>query len=270
MNDWTKKVALVTGASSGIGRATALAFAARGADLVLSGRSSAALEATADEARARGVEVRALAGDLREESFVVHVVGEAKRAFGRLDALVNGAGVGFPGLASQGITDQWREMLETNVLALGLVCREGVGAMGENGGTIVNVSSLAGREAAPGFALYCATKHAVNGFSNALRLELEGTGIRVLVIEPGQTMTSFARHVPHEHLVQLATTLGLQPSEVPDFSGGHAPAAFVDAVLKANPERFLAAEEVAEAIVEAVSSADESLTLVSLRPETRS
>lgn len=162
---------------------------------------------------------------------------------------MNSAGVGHPGPAVQGRDEHWREMLETNVLGLALACREAARAMAGRGGTIVNVSALAGSEPSPGWAFYSATKHAVNGFSASLRLELAGANVRVLLVEPRQTMTSFIRNVPHAQLVQLAQQLGLPAQAVPDFEGRHVPPAFAAAVLQALRARFLAPEEVAQAIV---------------------
>lgn len=245
-------VAVITGASSGIGRATAVALARAGARVVLSGRHEAPLLAAAEEVRAQGTEAHAIVGDIRDEAVVKELVQGARDEHGRLDVLVNCAGLGYPGLVTEGVTTQWREMLETNVLALAIACREAARIMGDGQGTIVNVSSLAGSEANPYFAMYAATKHAVNGFTESLRAELEGSGVRLILVEPGQTMTSFARHVPHEYLRQVAEELGIPPERVPDFRDRHAPQEFVDEVLRRAPERFLDAEAVADRIVAAI------------------
>src|SRR5688572_6276 len=211
------KAAIVTGASSGIGRATAPALAREGVRVALAGRTQELLDEAVAGIRAEGAEAFALAGDVRREADIAALFQAAANRFGKLDILVNSAGVGYPGPAVQGQADQWREMLETNVLGLCLACREGVRAMAGRGGTLVNVSALAGSEPAPGFAAYGASKHAVNGFSDSLRLELAGSGIRVLVVEPGQTMTSFARNIPHAQLVQLGRTFGLPAEAIPNF-----------------------------------------------------
>lgn len=260
------KVAIVTGASSGIGRATALAFGRERMQLVLAGRTHARLEETAERVRALGGQAIVRAGDVRLEEEVVALVETAASAYGHLDVLVNAAGVGFPGPATAGRIEEWRETLETNVLGLCVACREAARVMTGRGGTLVNVSSVAGSEPAPGDALYAASKHAVNGFSDSLRLELGGSGIRVLVVEPGQTMTSFGRNVPHARLVELGRALGLAEETIPNFQGGHAPQAFVEAVLRAQPARFLAAEDVATTIVDALCAPDPAIERITLRP----
>src|SRR5262245_15834088 len=184
------KAAIVTGASSGIGRATAQALAREGARVVLAGRTQALLDEAAAAIRAEGAEAFAVAGDVRREADIATLFQTAATRLRGLDILVNSAGVGYPGPAVQGQAEQWREMLEPNGLGLCLACREGARAMAGRGGTLVNVSALAGSEPSPGYAAYAASKHAVNGFSDTLRLELASAGIRVLVVEPGQTMTS--------------------------------------------------------------------------------
>lgn len=267
-NRFESKTLIVTGASSGIGRATALRLGAEGARLVLSGRKQPALEAVAAEARASGGEAVAQPGDLRDEAHVTELAAVASATFGGLDGVVNCAGVCIPGPVHEGTGAAWREMLETNVLGLALCCREALRVMGSKGGTIVNVSALAGTEPASNFALYTASKHAVNGFTESLRLELENSPVHhVVLVEPGQTATSISRHVPHAVLQETAQALGFPPDAVPNYEGGHAPPEFLSALASGLPDRFLAPEAVAGAIVEALLD-PASRGRITLRPGT--
>lgn len=260
------KAAIVTGASSGIGRATALALAREGARVALAGRTRSELDAAVATIRAEGAEAFAVPGDVRREPDVLALFREAAERLGALDILVNSAGVGYPGPAALGQAEEWREMLETNVLGPCLTCREAVRAMAGRGGTLVNVSALAGSEPSPGFAVYAASKHALNGFSATLRLELADAGIRVLVVEPGPTMTSFLRNVPHAQLVELGRALGLPDGAIPKFEGAHAPEPFLAAVARALPDRFLSAERVAGAILTALVAPAPGVEKITLRP----
>ncbi len=168
----------------------------------------------------------------------------------------------------EGRTEAWREMLATNALAVFLGCREAGRRMAARGGALVNVSSDVARAEVPGDAVYAATKAAVSSFTASLRRELQGTGVRVLLVEPGQTATSFGRHAPPERIRAVAAELGLDPARVPDFRGGHAPAELLAEVLRAAPERFLAPEEVARAIVAALvdPAAPETIGAGAIRP----
>lgn len=260
------QVIVVTGASSGIGRATALELGRRGARLLVGGRDIAQLEGTVSKLRALGCEAQAVAGDLRNEEVIASLMESAIATFGHLDVLINNAGVGYPGTVAAGRTENWREMLETNVLALCIACREAVRVMTPRGGTIVNVSSLAGSQASPNDAVYAATKAAVNSFSDSLRAELAATKIRVQVIEPGQVITSFARNTPHATLVELGAVLGLEAEEIPNFEGQHIPEQFAQRLLAAHPERFLEPQAVASVIVEALTSPTSNSQSWSVRP----
>ena len=267
--------AVVTGASSGIGRALAIELASAGTSLVLGGRMAGALRDTVEAAKrageAHGIEVLSLSGDVREEAHVQALIREAED-LGGLDLMVNNAGEGRPGSVVDGETDTWRAMLETNLLAVCIGSREAARSMrtrdtrdgmGARPGTIVNMGSLAALDAVPGDAVYSATKHGVRAFSHALRLELLETGIHVMVVHPGPTMTSFGRSLPHEHVQELAQALGIDPASVPDFTGGHAPESFVEQVLQKAPRTFLDPRVVAEQIVRALleDSATEDLVV---------
>ncbi len=137
-------VAVITGGSSGIGRATAIALAAEGAAVAIGGRKAAALEEVAGVIAKQGGKALTQTMDVRDEMQVAALVDAAVAEFGSLDIMVNNAGVSYPGNISDGKVEEWREMLETNVLALLIGCREAVRAMKEGGGgSIVNISSVA-------------------------------------------------------------------------------------------------------------------------------
>jgi NAD(P)-dependent dehydrogenase (short-subunit alcohol dehydrogenase family) len=256
---------VVTGASSGIGRATACELGRAGVRVVLGGRDRPALEAAARSVREAGGEALALQGDVGREEHLADLCDAAERAFGPLDLFVSNAGVGHPGPVLAGEAAAWREMLATNVLAVFQGCREAARRMAGRGGTLVNVSSDLARAEVPGDAVYAATKAAVSSFTASLRRELAGSGVRVLLVEPGQTATSFGRHVPPERLRALAAELGLDPGAVPDFHGGHAPPEFLARVRDRAPRRFLAAEDVGRAIVAALADPGAPATLT-VRP----
>lgn len=247
------RVAVVTGASSGIGRALAVALAGRGVRLVLGARDAAALERLGEELAARGAEVATLPRDLREDGAPAELVDTALSVHGRLDVMINNAGVAYPGPVLEGSTAHWRELLETNALAVFVGCREAARVM-EPGAVLVNISSTAGATPTPGDAVYCASKHAVHAFSAALRAELRERGVHVLVVEAGQTMTSIGRGLPPGRLAELAGALGIDPARIPDYQGRHAPADFVESVLREHPARFLDPEQVSGALLDALST----------------
>ncbi|MFN8544141.1 MAG: SDR family NAD(P)-dependent oxidoreductase [Candidatus Binatia bacterium] len=193
----TDRTAIVTGASSGIGVATARALAGIGASMVLAARRVDRLEALAAELRADGVRVAVQPTDMRDEAQVVRLVDAARAAFGGVDVLVNNAGLGRKAPISSAETDLWREMLEVNVLGLLVATREAIRDMERRGvaGHVVNVSSMAGHRI-PGAdgAVYAGTKFAVRAITEGLRQELRAreSPIRVTAISPGYVDTEFA------------------------------------------------------------------------------
>ncbi len=251
------KAAVVTGGSSGIGRATALALAAEGAAVAISGRKASALEEVAGAIKAQGGRVLSQVMDVRDEKQVAALVDAAVEQFGRLDIMVNNAGVSYPGNIAEGDVDQWREMLETNVLALLIGCREAIRVMKTNGGVlaghIVNISSNAARNTGPTGQVYSATKHAVNAISDGLRQEVHDAGIRVTVVMPGGTLTNFGRLMPQEVLNNAARALGLDPEAEGIRQGEYLPQEGVERVLKEHPGAFLSADDLAGAVLYAVT-----------------
>lgn len=187
------KSALVTGASAGIGQATARALAAEGADLVLTARRQDRLDALAEEIRVLGVRAEIVAGDAREEETATRAVQVAQDTFGHLDILINNAGVGNYKDLVDTSADEYDEMMDTNVRSTFLFSRHAVPVMiAQGSGTILMISSMAGVYGFAGEAVYCMTKFAQVGFAQALDRELRPHGIKVGVICPGGVKTEFA------------------------------------------------------------------------------
>lgn len=190
------RIALVTGASSGIGEATAVALAEAGAKVAIVARRRDRLDALAKRLAPLGAEPLVLEADLLDEHAAQGVVADAERHFGRLDILVNNAGVMY--LEPVGTADlgRWRRMLELNVLSLIASTQAALAGMRQRrDGHIVNVSSTAGRIANPNAAGYSATKFGVVAFSEALRREVCADNIRVSIIEPGIVQTELRDHI---------------------------------------------------------------------------
>ena len=195
-----ERVAIITGASSGIGRAVALALAGRGLRLRLLARSEARLAEAAEEARRAGAgEVLAPPCDVREEAEVGGAVEAALGRFGRVDVLINSAGLSLNGEVDGYAIADWRTVLETNLTGTFLTCRAVLPAMKEQGGgQIINISSGAGRNGIQGMAAYCAAKFGVIGLTEALGLEVRSHNIRVSVLLPGSVATDFSRVAKRE------------------------------------------------------------------------
>lgn len=190
--DLKGKVAVITGASSGIGRATALALAQRDVRVVLGARRTDRLEEAVAAIQRAGGQARALQTDVTKPNEVSRLVGEAVRAFGRLDILVNSAGLGYFGrLESMPVGDA-RHLFEVNVMGTLYGIQAAVPIMrSQRSGHIINISSIVGKRAAPGSAMYAATKFAQVALSESLRLELADAGIDVSIVCPVSTMTEF-------------------------------------------------------------------------------
>lgn len=192
----TGKAALVTGASSGIGEATALALAAEGAAVAISGRRTDRLEALARRITESGGTAKAITADVSAEDQAREMVAEANAALGRLDILVNNAGVMLLGPIAHADTEDWRRMMETNVLGLMYATHAALPLMrAQGGGHVVNISSVAGRTARAGAGVYNASKWGVGAFSESLRQEVSKDRIRVTIIEPGAVATELTHHI---------------------------------------------------------------------------
>ncbi len=250
------KVAVITGASSGIGRAAALALAAEGAAVAIGGRKASALDEVKGAIEAQGGRALSQVMDVRDEQQMAALVDAAVGQFGRLDIMVNNAGVSHPGPIVDGEVEGWRAMLETNVLALLIGCREAVRAMKANEaprGHIVNISSVAARATGPSGAVYSATKHAVNAISDGLRQEVHDLGIRVTVVMPGGTLTNFGRTLPQEVLTNAARALGVDPETEGVRQGEYLPQEGVERILRERPGVFLSPDDIAGAVLYAVA-----------------
>jgi NADP-dependent 3-hydroxy acid dehydrogenase YdfG len=187
------RVGVVTGASSGIGAATARALAAAGMRVILGARRADRLADVCDEIRAAGGLADACPTDLRDEAQVTALVDAAVARHGRLDALVNNAGTGVIRLIEDGRVDEWRTILETNVLGTLIACRAALRHMLPRGaGDILNMTSVSANEAWPYMAAYQGSKAAVHSISQALRREVSERGIRVMTVAVHNIATEFA------------------------------------------------------------------------------
>ena len=199
MSDDTRdRVLLITGASSGIGAATARAAAAAGWRVVLAARSQERLSALAQELGGDG-QALAVQCDVSDWEAQQRMAGAALSAFGRIDAAFANAGFGGARGFLADTPEHWREMVLTNVLGAALTLRATIPALRESRGHLLLTSSVAGRRVLPG-SMYSCTKHAVTAMGEAARQDLHGTGIRVTLIEPGMTDTPFFERRPTDAL----------------------------------------------------------------------
>src|SRR5258706_7460910 len=189
-------VVLITGALTGIGRATAQAFARDGARVVVSGRHEDEGQKLATELRDLGTEAEFVRTDVRHEDDVKKLVDKVIARFGRLDIAVNNAGtVGDPGSVADVTPDSYQAIFDTNVLGVLLCMKHEIRAMLPKGkGSIVNISSSYGKVGGPTAAAYVGSKHAVEGITKSAAIELAGTGIRVNIVGPGPTETGMFNH----------------------------------------------------------------------------
>src|SRR3954449_1169602 len=190
------KVALVTGASSGIGAATALALAEAGAAVAIGARRKDRLTDLAARLRDGGARVLELDLDVTQEVACTEAVARTRSELGGLDVLVNNAGVMLLGTIVGADTEDWRRMIQTNVLGVMYMTHAAIeGMVAQGSGDIVNMSSVAGRQARKGAGVYNASKWAVNAFSESLRQEVTGRGVRVGLVEPGAVATELTDHI---------------------------------------------------------------------------
>jgi NADP-dependent 3-hydroxy acid dehydrogenase YdfG len=193
--DLSGQVVAITGASSGIGEATALAAAQAGAAVALAARRTDRIEALAARINGDGGRAIAVTTDVSVEAEANAFVQRTKDELGRLDVLVNNAGLMLLGPIPGADTEEWRRMIDVNVYGVLYATHAAIGGMLEQGsGHIVNVSSVAGRVARAGSGAYNLTKHGIGAFSEALRQEVTGEGVRVTLIEPGAVATELRDH----------------------------------------------------------------------------
>jgi NADP-dependent 3-hydroxy acid dehydrogenase YdfG len=243
--DLAGQTAVVTGASSGIGRAIAERLGADGAHVVLSGRTAAAMSESVERITAAGGRASVVVGDVREPTAVRALIDAAVAETGRLDILVNNAGVAYLDPVLSGTDEQWRNMLETNVLALLVSSQAAIAAMRAGGrpGHIVNISSIAAMSSDSG--VYGATKHAVNVISSTLREELLNDPIKVTSVMPGLVATNIGRNVDPAIISGLVAMSGIDVEFTP---GSRLPDEVLAGAQAALSEIMIRPEDVAEAV----------------------
>lgn len=248
--DLAGRTAVVTGASSGIGRAVADRLGAGGAHVVIGGRTESALKELADRITQAGGSARVLVSDVRDPAAVTAMVDAAVADTGRLDVMVNNAGVAHLGAIVGADPEQWRAMLETNLLALLAGASAAVQAMRACGavGHVVNISSSAALR--PDSGVYGATKHAVNVISESLRRELADDPIQVVTIMPGGTLTNFGRHLAPEVIEGFVALAG---ADVEVAQGERLPDNVLEAGREPLKEQFVTPEDIADAVLYAVT-----------------
>ncbi len=205
MNKLINKVVVVTGASSGIGRAIAERFAAEGAAVVVAGRTLSKLLEVSRHIEARRGRAHAVACDVTAEADVEHLMAEAQKRYNGFDVLINCAGVFLAREIDQTSADDYARVMDTNLKGAYLCCREAFKIMKKNGGgTIVNLASVAGKEAWAGLSLYSASKFGLVGLSQALADEGTSHGIKVSALCPGAVNTPMAKNfgIPSDALIQ--------------------------------------------------------------------
>jgi NAD(P)-dependent dehydrogenase (short-subunit alcohol dehydrogenase family) len=215
-------VVLITGALTGIGRATAVAFAKDGASVIASGRREAEGKALEAELRSLGVEAAFVSADVRHENDVRSLIDQAVARFGRIDAAVNAAGTpGQPGPVVDQTAESYAVTFDTNVLGTLLSMKHELRVMQPQGrGSIVNISSTYGHQGAAGASVYAASKHAVEGMTKSAALEAASSGVRVNAVAPGPTETGMLNRFTGtaERKAALAKTVPLgrigDPSEI--------------------------------------------------------
>src|SRR5437764_13905293 len=208
------KIALVTGGGRGIGAAIALRLAGLGATTIVCGRTLARLQHTAGQIRSAGGQGEAIACDVADWRSVTALADRVQKTFGHLDILINNAGVGgFSGPLHTMSTEKWDEIFNTNLRGVFYMIRAFAPMMIAGGGDIVNISSLAGKNALPNGATYSASKWGLNGLSYSVAEELRGHNIRVTVVCPGSVNTDLSPHTGKN------TSKMLQPGDIAHVVG---------------------------------------------------
>jgi NADP-dependent 3-hydroxy acid dehydrogenase YdfG len=241
------QVTVITGASRGIGRAIALAFAREGAITVLASRSLEELDRVADEIRSLNGTVRVVSTDVSSRQAVGALVDEVEREFGRIDTLINNAGGAVAGaITRDGFVEDIRQLLEVDLFGT-VYCTTAVLPLmlRQRSGHIVNMSSVVGRKAFPGLAAYSISMHAVAAFSDALRQELYGSGITVSVIHPALAQTAlFSRVDPADMPPPFRKMTPISAESVADAVVGAVRRRAERVVVPSPPSRLLLADAI--------------------------
>jgi len=219
------KVALVTGASRGIGLAIARSLGRMGAKVGLCARDTKRLEGAAHELRASGAQVAAIPADVTRAGDIATLVEKTEHSLGPIEILVNNAGIGYFAPVHEASEANWDAVLDTNLKAVFLLSKAvAQGMIGRGGGHIINIASLAGKNAFAGGAIYCASKWGLLGLTQCMGEDLRQHGIRVSAICPGSVATDFSPHTGRD------TSKMLQPDDV-----AHA----VETILTEAPQSFI-------------------------------
>ena len=244
------KTAIVTGASSGIGRAIAEHLGGAGARVYLTGRTESLMDECKTHIEQQGGKAEVVTADIRDVTQVQDLINQAVESTGRLDIMVNNAGLEFPAKIMQGDPENWRTMLETNVLGLLVGCQAAVKAMRTCNaeGHIVNISSVSAQRNNTG--VYGATKHAVNVISSSLREELEEDTIRVTNVMPGAIATNFARNFDRDFVNQILKLAGM---DIEVQAGEHLPHAVLETLQQKTKQLLGNPNDVAKAVIYAVT-----------------
>jgi NAD(P)-dependent dehydrogenase (short-subunit alcohol dehydrogenase family) len=234
--DLSGKVTIITGASAGIGLATARRFAGAGARVALVARSAEKLAALADELRAQGHDALVATADMRDRTAVEQMVAQVFRHFGRIDILVNNAGQAAAGTVAEVSLDNFLRIIELNVFGPLVAMQAAVPLMRQGGGgLIINISSMVSKMYIPGLGAYAATKSALNMLSDTARGELAADNIRVITVYPRLTATDFGRNSLGDQRMRQHQRTGAPSGDTPEY--------VADRILKAAqeepPEQFM-------------------------------
>lgn len=247
-----KKTAVITGASSGIGRAIANSLAKDGMHVYITGRNNEKLELVRSQIENSGGSVSASAFDIRDINKLQSFIQMAKEETGRLDVMVNNAGLHIHGKIAETDPESWREMIDVNILALLAGSQSAIHAMRENfqngGGNIINISSGNAKE--PGKDFYSSTKHMVNSLCEALTQELADEPIQITNIMPGAVATNFGRSADPAMIQGLASKLGINAKIK---KGEHLSDELLNRIHSAMEQIFLSPEDIANAVVYAIN-----------------
>jgi dehydrogenase/reductase SDR family protein 7B len=188
------KVIVITGGSSGIGKALAEKFGEEGSKILITGRNKQDLDNTVNELRAKKITINSFQGDVRNEENNIAMAEEAIRLYGTIDVLINNAGISMRALFSEVDMDVVRKVMDTNFFGALYATKYCLPEIAKNGGSIVGISSIAGFLGLPGRTGYSSSKFALNGFLGVLRTELLDTGVHVLTACPGFTASNIRKH----------------------------------------------------------------------------